>query len=141
MTAKERADKSAAAMWKNDNSSPWIGIALENVDEGRAIMSLQVEKHHTNGHGICHGGIIFTLADTAFAFASNSRNQSTVAQHNTITFVAPGNLGDTLTACAQEVSLIGKNGIYDATVTNQDGSVIAQFRGCSRAIRGQLCEE
>ena len=141
MTAKERADKSAAAMWKNDNSSPWIGIALENVDEGRAIMSLQVEKHHTNGHGICHGGIIFTLADTAFACASNSRNQSTVAQHNTITFVSPGTLGDTLTARAQEVSLTGKNGIYDATVTNQDGRVIAEFRGCSRAIRGQLFEE
>ena len=141
MTPKERADKSASAMWKNDNSSPWIGICLEEVDEGRATMSLQVEKHHTNGHGICHGGIIFTLADTAFAFACNSRNQSTVAQHNTISFVSPGTLGDTLTARAKEVSLSGKNGIYDATVTNQQGRVIAEFRGSSRAIRGQLFEE
>ena len=141
MTPKERAGKSAEAMWKNDNSSTWIGISLEEVDEGRAVMSLQVEKHHTNGHGICHGGIIFTPADTAFAFACKSRNQSTVAQHNTITFVSPGTFGDILTARAQEISLTGKNGIYDAKVTNQDGRLIAEFRGCSRAIRGQLFEE
>ncbi|MEK9643599.1 MAG: hydroxyphenylacetyl-CoA thioesterase PaaI [Paracoccaceae bacterium] len=141
MTPKEKAEKSAAAMWESDNSSPWVGIEMVEVDEGRAVMCLTVKKHHTNGHGICHGGIIFTLADTAFAFACNSRNQSTVAQHNTISFVSPGALGDKLTACAQEVSLSGKSGIYDVTVTNQDGRIIAEFRGCSRAIRGQLFEE
>ena len=141
MTPKEKAEKSAAAMWESDNSSPWAGIEMVEADEGHAVMCLTVKKHHTNGHGICHGGIIFTLADTAFAFACNSRNQSTVAQHNTISFVSPGALGDKLTARAQEVSLSGKNGIYDVTVTNQDGSIIAEFRGCSRAIRGQLFEE
>ena len=141
MTPKEKAEKSATAMWENDNSSPWVGIDMVEVDEGRAVMSLTVKKHHTNGHGICHGGIIFTLADTAFAFACNSRNQSTVAQHNTISFVSPGALGDTLTARAKELSLIGKNGIYDVTVINQDGRVIAELRGCSRAIRGQLFDE
>ena len=141
MTPKEKAEKSATAMWENDNSSPWVGIDMVEVDEGRAVMSLTVKKHHTNGHGICHGGIIFTLADTAFAFACNSRNQSTVAQHNTISFVSPGALGDTLTARAEELSLIGKNGIYDVTVTNQVGRIIAEFRGCSRAIRGQLFDE
>jgi len=141
MNPKEKAEKSAAAMWESDNSSPWVGIEMVEVDEGHAVMCLTVKKHHTNGHGICHGGIIFTLADTAFAFACNSRNQSTVAQHNTISFVSPGALGDKLTARAQEVSLSGKNGIYDVTVTNQDGRIIAEFRGCSRAIRGQLFEE
>ncbi len=141
MTPKEKAEKSAAAMWESDNSSPWVGIEMVEVDEGHAVMCLTVKKHHTNGHGICHGGIIFTLADTAFAFACNSRNQSTVAQHNTISFVSPGALGDKLTAHAQEVSLSGKNGIYDVTVTNQDGRIIAEFRVCSRAIRGQLFEE
>lgn len=141
MTPREKAEKSAAAMWESDNSSPWVGIDMVEVDEGRAVMSLTVKKHHTNGHGICHGGIIFTLADTAFAFACNSRNQSTVAQHNTISFVSPGTLGDVLTACAEEVSLTGKNGIYDVTVTNQHRRIIAEFRGCSRAIRGHLFEE
>ncbi len=141
MTPREKAEKSAAAMWESDNSSPWVGIDMVEVDEGRAVMSLTVKKHHTNGHGICHGGIIFTLADTAFAFACNSRNQSTVAQHNTISFVSPGTLGDILTACAEEVSLTGKNGIYDVTVTNQHRRIIAEFRGCSRAIRGHLFEE
>ena len=104
-------------------------------------MSLVVQDHHVNGHDICHGGIIFTLADSAFAFACNSRNQNTVAQHNSITYISPSKLGDTLTADAKEVSLSGRSGIYDVTVTNQNNDVIAEFRGCSRAIRGQLFEE
>jgi acyl-CoA thioesterase len=90
---------------------------------------------------MCHGGVTFTLADSAFAFACNSRNQATVAQHNSITYITPANLGDTLIATAREVSLVGKSGIYDVTVSNQDGSVIAEFRGSSRSIRGDLFEE
>lgn len=88
MTPKERAEKSAAAMWANDNASVWLGMELVEVDEGRAVLGLVVEKHHANGHGICHGGITFALADSAFAFACNSRNQSTVAQHNVISYTA-----------------------------------------------------
>ena len=141
MTPKERAKKAAAIMWENDRASPWIGIRLDTIDEGRSKMSLVVQDHHVNGHDICHGGIIFTLADSAFAFACNSRNQNTVAQHNSITYISPGKLGDTLTADAKEVSLSGRSGIYDVTVTNQNNDVIAEFRGCSRAIRGQLFEE
>ena len=141
MTPKERAEKAAAIMWENDRASPWIGIRLDTIDEGRSKMSLVVQDHHINGHDICHGGIIFTLADSAFAFACNSRNQNTVAQHNSITYISPGKLGDTLTADAKEVSLSGRSGIYDVTVTNQNNDVIAEFRGCSRAIRGQLFEE
>ena len=121
LTPKQRAEKSAAAMWANDNASPWFGMSLDAVDEGTAEMSLTVEKHHCNGHDICHGGVIFSLADSTFAFACNSRNQATVAQHNTISYIAPGHLGDRLTARGVEVSLTGRSGIYDITVTNQHG--------------------
>ncbi|MBH68061.1 MAG: phenylacetic acid degradation protein PaaD [Rhodospirillaceae bacterium] len=141
MKPKERAEKSATAMWQNDNSSQWIGVKIDEVDEGKATLLLTVKKHHTNGHNLCHGGIIFTLADSAFAFACNSRNQATVAQHNTITYIRPAVLNDELTARAREVSLVGKNGIYDVTVANQHKLVIAEFRGYSRAIRGRLFDE
>lgn len=141
LTPDTRARKSAEAMWADDNASKWFGMEIAGVSEGQATLTLKVELHHCNGHGICHGGVIFSLADSAFAFACNSRNQVTVAQHNTINFIAPGQLGDVLTANAREISLTGRSGVYDATVTNQDGKVIAEFRGMSRAIRGQLFEE
>ncbi|MEM9580716.1 MAG: hydroxyphenylacetyl-CoA thioesterase PaaI [Pseudomonadota bacterium] len=141
MTPKDRAERSAAAMWASDRASPWAGMSAPDVDEGRAQMALQVQEHHCNGHGICHGGVIFMLADSAFAFACNSRNQATVAQHNTISFIAPGRLGDVLTADAREISLTGRSGITDVRVTNQDGAVIAEFRGASRAIKGQNFDE
>lgn len=141
MTPTERAKRSAQAMWESDNASPWLGMQLVLVDEGFAELTLIVEEHHCNGHGICHGGIIFSLADSAFAFACNSRNQATVAQHNTISFIAPGRLGDVLTARAKEISLTGRSGLTDVTVTNQGGDVIAEFRGASRAIRGHLFDE
>lgn len=141
MTPKERAIKSAEAMWANDKASKWLGMSLVEVDEGRAVLKLAVEQHHCNGHGICHGGVIFALADSAFAFACNSRNQATVAHNNMITFIAPGKEGETLTATACEISLTGRNGIYDVRVTSPDGQVIAQMRGLSRSVRGQLFEE
>ncbi|WP_170790029.1 hydroxyphenylacetyl-CoA thioesterase PaaI [Ruegeria lacuscaerulensis] len=141
MTPKERAERAAQVMWASDNASPWAGMQIDMVDEGQAQLSLTVAEHHVNGHGICHGGLIFMLADSAFAFACNSRNQSTVAQHNTISYITPGRLGDRLTARAREVALTGRSGIYDVTVTNQSDAVIAEFRGCSRAVRGQLFEE
>lgn len=141
MTPDERAKRSADAMWVGDNASKWFGMSIDEVSEGRAVLSLTVEKQHCNGHAICHGGVTFSLADSAFAFACNSRNQVTVAQHNSINFIAPGHLGDRLTALAEERSLSGRSGIYDVTVTNQDGRVIAEFRGLSRAIKGQLFEE
>lgn len=141
MTPKQRAQKSAAAMWANDNASKWAGLEIAEIDEGQARLEMTVEAHHCNGHGICHGGVTFMLADSAFAFACNSRNQSTVAQSNSITFTSPGRLGDRLIARATEVSLTGRSGIYDVTVENQDGQMIAAFRGLSRAIKGQLFEE
>ena len=141
MTPKERAKRSAAVMWSDDRASSWLGMELKDVDEGTATLSLKVQEHHANGHGICHGGITFALADSAFAFACNSRNQSTVAQHNSITFTAPAKIDDVLTAQAREVRLTGSSGIYDVTVTKQDGTIIAEFRGHSRAIRGTLFDE
>jgi len=141
LTPKERAERSAEAMWSSDHASAWLGMQLDHVDAGTATMSLTVQSHHTNGHGNCHGGIIFALADSAFAFACNSRNQATVAQHNTITYIAPGTLGDRLVAVARETSLSGRNGIYDVSVTNDAGRAIAAFRGCSRAVQGALFEE
>ena len=141
MTPTERAQKSAEAMWRDDGASQWLGMSLDAVAEGSATMSLTVQQHHCNGHGMCHGGIIFALADSTFAFACNSRNQVTVAQNNLISFIAPGQLGDRLTATATEVSLQGRSGIYDISVRNQSGQTIAEMRGMSRAIRGALFDE
>ena len=95
-------------------------------------------KRHVNGHNICHGGFIFTLSDSAFAFACNTYNQRTVAQHCAVTFLVAGKLGDRLTARATERHRAGRSGIYDITVTRQDGTVIAEFRGHSRTIEGEL---
>ena len=128
-------------MWARDDASKWLGLSLDAVGPGTAAMSFTVEKHHTNGHDICHGGYIFTLADSAFAFACNSHNRVSVAQHNTITYVAPGRLGDRLTAQAREIALHGRSGICDVTVTDQTGRLVAEFRGASRTLEGKHFEE
>ena len=141
ISATERAKRSAEAMWRGDGASAWFGMELVDIDEGTATLSLTVAPHHTNGHGICHGGVVFALADSAFAFACNSRNVATVAFQNAITYLAPGRDGDRLTAIAREISLQGRNGIYDVTVTRGDGTVLAEFRGHSRALGTPLYEE
>lgn len=141
MTPTERAQKVASTMFGRDRASKWAGIELLSVDEGSATMGLRVQDHHCNGHGICHGGVTFMLADSAFAFACNSRNQATVAQHNVISFIAPVRAGDYLTAQATEQSLAGRSGIYDVRVTNQNGDQIAEFRGFSRAVSGTVFDE
>lgn len=141
LSAEEVARRSADAMWARDDASKWLGMSLDAVGPGTATTTFTVEKHHTNGHDICHGGYIFTLADSAFAFACNSYNRIVVAQHNTITFVAPGRLGDRLTAIAREIALYGRSGIYDVRVTNEAGRLIAEFRGVSRTIEGKHFEE
>ncbi|MFI2766401.1 hydroxyphenylacetyl-CoA thioesterase PaaI [Ruegeria faecimaris] len=141
MTPKERASKSAAAMWASDEASKWFGMELVEVDEGCAVLALTVVAHHCNGHGMCHGGVTHALADSAFAFACNSRNHATVGQHTMMSYLAPGKLGDRLTATATEVSVTGRSGIYDVRVTNQDSNVVAEFRGMSRAIGGTNFQE
>ena len=141
ITPQIRAERSSQAMWASDQASPWVGMTLDSVAPGRAEMGLIVRAHHTNGHGICHGGVIFTLADSAFAFACNSYNQLAVAQHNTISFITPGALGDRLIASAVEVNVSGRSGIYDVKVTRADGAVIAEMRGCSRIVKGHHFDE
>lgn len=136
MSPDEIARRSAEAMWARDDASKWLGMSLDHVGPGTATMSMSVEKHHTNGHEICHGGFIFTLADSAFAFACNSYNRSTVAQQVSITFILPGKLGDRLVAEAKEVSLQGRSGVYDVNITRQDSELVATFRGLSRTIKG-----
>ena len=139
--AQARAERVAAVMLKNDKAAAAQGIGLISIAPGRATMTLTVEEHHLNGHAICHGGIIFTLADTAFAFACNSYNQIAVAQHNTISFLKPVQRGETLTASATETARDGRNGIYDVVVTSDSGATVAHFRGCSRVISGRHFDE
>lgn len=138
---KTVAERSAEAMWENDHASKQLGFEIIEVSEGAATLAMTVGQAHCNGHGMCHGGMTFSLADSAFAFACNSRNQATVAQHNSISYLAPAAQGDRLMAVAKEITLTGRTGIYDVTVTNQSGVVVAEFRGTSRAINGTLFEE
>jgi len=141
LTAQGLADACADAMWREDNASRNLGMALESVAPGMAVISMIVKGEMTNGHGTCHGGYIFTLADSAFAFACNTYNQRAVAQHCSVTFIAPAFAGDLLTATAREVSRRGRGGIYDINVTNQNGEHIAEFRGHSRTVKGTLLSE
>lgn len=130
------AEASARAMWSGDAASQGLGMELEAVGPGRAILRMRVTEAMTNGHKTCHGGFIFTLADSAFAFACNSYNQRAVAQMASITFLAPAFAGDLLRAEAREVARTGRSGLYDIRVSNQDGAAIAEFRGHSRTVKG-----
>ncbi|MDW3223987.1 MAG: hydroxyphenylacetyl-CoA thioesterase PaaI [Paracoccaceae bacterium] len=141
MTPQARAEKSATLMMAQDHASRGLAMALEEIAPGHAVMTMKVDQNMLNGHGICHGGFTFTLADSAFAFACNSYNQLTIAQQNQITYVAPAHLGDRLTATAIEVSRTGRSGTYDVTVTTGDGTIIALFRGLSRTVKGQHFSE
>ena len=137
-TDQSVAEACSAAMHERDYAAQALGIQLTQIRPGRARMTMTVRKDMVNGHDICHGGMIFTLADTAFAHACNSRNQVTVASGCMIDFVAPARLDDVLTAEAEERALSGRTGVYDITVTNQRRDLIALFRGNSYRIKGHL---
>jgi acyl-CoA thioesterase len=130
------ARAAAQAMWDMDLATRSLGMSLDAVGPGEARLSLTITAAMTNGHNSCHGGYIFTLADSAFAFACNSYNQNAVAQHCAVTFLRPAVEGDRLTATAREVARIGRGGIYDVKVTNQSGEPVAEFRGHSRTVKG-----
>ena len=130
----------AAAMWKDDDASSTLGMEILDVKSGEATLAMTIQPHMVNGQRIAHGGFIFTLADSAFAFACNTHNERVVAAHCQITFVRPGKLGDRLVAVAREVSRKGRSGIYDVRVTADD-EVIAEFRGHSRTIAGTWLPE
>ncbi|THH36590.1 hydroxyphenylacetyl-CoA thioesterase PaaI [Aliishimia ponticola] len=141
MTPQERAERSAATMLGNDPASQGLGMQIEAIAPGRATLSMIVRPDMVNGHAIAHGGFIFTLADSAFAFACNTYNKVTVAQQNQITYVSPGRAGERLTAEAVEVTLTGRSGTYDVTVRGEDGRTVALMRGLSRTIKGQTFPE
>ena len=125
----------AEAMWKEDDASKGLGIKIVAIGPGLATLAMTVQPHMVNGQRIAHGGFIFALADSAFAFACNTHNERAVAAQGSITFIRPGKLGDRLVAAAREISRNGRSGIYDVQVTAND-VVIAEFRGHSRLIGG-----
>lgn len=125
----------ADAMWNDDDASQGLGMEILEVKAGQATLAMTVKPHMVNGHGIAHGGFIFLLADSTFAFACNSHNERAVAAQCNISFIKPGKLGDRLVATAKEISWTGRSGIYDVRVT-VDGVAIAELRGHSRTIGG-----
>lgn len=125
-------------MYPKDHNAHAMGIAIDEIRPGYARASMVVRKDMLNGHGSLHGGMSYALADTAFAYACNSYNTNAVAAGCSIVYPAAGREGDKLTAEAVETHLIGRNGVYDVTVSNQDGDVIALFRGQSRMVSGTV---
>ncbi len=122
------------ALYAQDTASQALGIEVTDVGPGRATTTMTVRADMTNGHSVCHGGLIFTLADTAMAFASNSHNEEALAAAAAIDFLAPAPLGAVLTAVATEQTLRGRSGIYDVTVSDHTGATIALFRGRTRKV-------
>jgi acyl-CoA thioesterase len=140
VTPADTARRSAEAMWAGDHASQALGMRIVDVSPGRATLEMAVRADMVNGHGIGHGGLTFTLADSAFAFACNSYNRSTVAQAAEIRFLAPTRLGDVLVAEAVERCREGRDGVYDITVRCGE-TVVAEFVGRSKEIRGTLFDE
>src|SRR5450631_896834 len=135
------AKRVATVMYDRDRVTRAMGMTIGKVSAGHAELTMTVRDDMLNGHSTCHGGLIFTLADSAFAFACNSYNLTTVASGCSIEFLAPAREGDTLTAVAQERSAIGRTGVYDIDVRNQEGALIAVFRGKSYRIKGSVIDE
>jgi acyl-CoA thioesterase len=140
VTPDEVATRAADAMWAGDAASRALGMRLVEVGPGRATLRMTVRADMVNGHAIGHGGLTFTLADSAFAFACNSYNRSTVAASCEIRFLAPTRLGDVLVAEAVERSRVGRDGVYDITVRAGE-TPVAKFVGRSKEIRGTLFTE
>ncbi len=139
VTSKALASKVGETMFAVDVASKdTMGMELLLCAPGHARMRMQVRELHLNGHGMCHGGFIFTLADSTFAFACNSHNKNAVAAAASIEFLKPAHAGDVLTCTGQEQVLSGRHGVYDMTVRNQNDEVIALFRGKSAQIPGQV---
>ena len=136
-TPQQMADRVREDLFANDRASKAMGMQVLDVTPGQATVSMTVRSDMLNGHDICHGGIIATLADSAFAFACNSHGEMTVASGFNIDLVAPARLGDVLTARCTEVAKAGRTGVYDTDVNNQRGERIAVFRGRSHTVNGK----
>jgi acyl-CoA thioesterase len=139
--AQSLAERVAAEMFARDRASQAMGMRISKVGPGRAELTMTVRADMLNGHATCHGGFIFTLADSAFAFACNSANLTTVASGCSIDFVTPAREDDVLTAIGQERSLSGRTGVYDIEVRNQRGETVALFRGKSHRVKGHVIAE
>jgi acyl-CoA thioesterase len=134
------AELAGKTMYERDPASQALGMLLAEIRPGYARMTMPVRRDMLNGHQTCHGGYIFMLADSAFAFACNSHNHNTVGAGCTIDYLAPGREGDLLSAEATEQALAGKTGVYDIKVVNQEGRTIALFRGKSHRVAGMVAE-
>jgi len=139
--AQQRAERAAGALYERDRASQALGMHLAAVRPGWARVTMRVRGDMVNGHQVCHGGLLFALADSAFAFACNSHNESTVAAAASIDFLAGAREGDELTAEASELWRTRRNGIYEISIHNQRGERIALFRGRSYRIDGQVVSE
>lgn len=135
------ADRAAQALWRGDAASRQLGMTVDSCGPGRASVSMRIRPDMVNGHGICHGGLVFALADSAFAFACNSYGDNTVAAGASIEFLAPGREGDRLCANAVERWRAGRMGIYEIEVRNQRDELVALFRGRSHQIAGRLIDD
>jgi acyl-CoA thioesterase len=131
---QELAERCAAAMWDRDQASQRLGMSAPVVAPGRATLTMRIRADMVNGQGNCHGGYLATLADSAFAFACNTYDQVTVAAGFDSFFLAPARLGDRLVAAAVERARFGRSGLYDVSITRDDGELVAEFRGRSRSL-------
>ena len=135
------AERAVEALWSGDAASRGLGMAIESCGAGHATVTMRIRADMVNGHGICHGGLIFALADSAFAFACNSYGDNTVAAGAAIEFLAPGREGDVLRAAATERWRAGRSGIYEIEVRNQRDEAVALFRGRSHQVAGRLIDD
>ena len=138
MKPDDQARLAAHRLWTGDGASAWFGMELIAVSSGHAVLTLAVGKQHCNGHGLCHGGVTFALADSAAAIAANGGSRSAVSLQNSITYLAPAELDDRLTAVAREAACTGRTGIYDVRIANQLDVPIAEFRGVLRIVPRQM---
>lgn len=140
MDPQQLAEATRDAMWAEDRATQSTGMTVVDIAPGRATLTMRVRADMLNGHHTCHGGFLFTLADSAFAFACNTHNQKAVAQHCSITYLQPAFENELLTATAEEAALTGRSGLYDIAIRNEKNELVAQFRGHSRTIKGQHVE-
>jgi acyl-CoA thioesterase len=134
------ARRVADTMLSKEGTGPAWDLVIEEARQGYARVRMLLRPDMANGHGIVHGGMIFSLADSAFAYACNSRNATTVAAHASISFLTPAKVGETLVAEAEERALSGRSGVYSVRVTADDGRIVAEFQGLSREIGGPICD-
>lgn len=138
MSPQDLAERCTRTMLESDRASQRMGMTIDEATPGRAVVSMRLTDEMMNGFGMTHGGMVFALADSAFAFACNTYNEVTVAQSCHITFLRPSRAGETLTATAAERRRSGRNGIYDVTVSDHTGNIVAEFRGVSRTVQGRI---